>query len=564
MFVKRTCRYMVRECSLVGMVAFFLSIILSTNGLKLKTVQAQEVSSNITTTSSIPYQLVDARRHLRRLTLDLWGTLPSEEALLSQAPEQALSEAQVREILSHPKAQRFFRRFNAERFWPALGLGDIVNEAISLLLPASFYGDTGPHADRLFLIFTGIYQRGGFVPCSDEPVEYDENGELIFEEYPDGTQREGFTWVTPYWSDEAIKVCALEARAMESGIYGGACDETQGLLTGECGCGASLERCMSIESAQVFLKAFQEQMEYMALEHSGAAGYEARSYFDLFTRQDELVNGPLVHYYRYIAPMVLDPMILQAPSELDSLPLLDFSNRETWVWVDRRSDLHSGILTSLTYLLRFPTARSRANRVSTQLLCTPFVASSDRLPAPEDPCSQNPNLSERCGCSDCHSRLEPLAAYWGRFADNGSLFLDPDDFPSFDAECARCADPNITCSERCRQFYVHESFQENGLEIPDDYLGVLKSYEWRNREEIRHIEQGPKALFAQRVNQVKLARCTTEHLFKTLISKEATQGDWIRLEHYVSRFLEHQNLAELTYEILSDPAYLDVDQAELP
>lgn len=505
---------------------------------------------------------LESRRHLRRLTLDLWGTLPTEEVLLDLSLEHPLELQDVERILRDPRAAYFFNRYHLDRYWPVLEIAELLNPASALLLPASFYGDLGPDADRLFLILTGITQRGGFVPCADEPAQFDADGELEFEDYPDGTRREGFVWITPYWSETPVKVCALEARSAETGRYGTRCDQAIGLSNGECGCGSTLERCASIESAQILISSFKEQVEREGLDHSGLEEGGPR-YFELFTRGDEIINGPIAHYYRYIAPMVNDPIIRFSPIDDAPLSTLTFLDLTEWIRAERRAPIHSGILTSFPFLLRFPTARSRANRLSSELFCEPFVASGDRLPSPEDECSLNPDLSSRCGCSDCHARLEPLAAHWGRFADRGALYLNPQDFPSFDPTCAVCDRQSRSCSEYCRTFYTYESLAERGLPIPDDSLGLLKSYQWRTREEISWIEAGPSSLMNTENAKARLSLCTTVKLFEQLMARSPEGEDWNFIRELSDRFSSHENLAELTLELLMSPLYLSVNQAEL-
>jgi len=485
-----------------------------------------------------------ARRLLRRLSLDLWGAPPSLDALQS-LEAWPTSDEQLSELLSDARASHWVTRFHEDLFWPALEIGDLINPAASLLLPATFYeGPLG--GQQLFTLFTGLTRRGGLVPCLDQPAEWNEAGELVMEEQADGTLREGVVWVTPYWSEEPVKVCALESLAEEAGPGGVACDSFEGLASGFCGCGATLERCASIDSALTLLASFRAQVAQYASTHSA----EGANYFELLTRSEEPVNGPIAHYYRHLASAAIDPVVLVAPITPDQLPSLDFSQQDEWRWAERAAPVHSGLLTSTPFLLRFQTARARANRVSQALLCEPFIASNGVLPSPEDECSQEPNLRLRCGCADCHARLEPLSAHWARFSDAGALYLDPERFPSYLASCAACADGGA-CPDVCRRFYVSEA----PTEAHRDYLGVLKAYEWRSPDELERLEAGPRAQVSDALERGALSLCLTRQLFERLVGY-APQGDALaRARGYAVEFAERGSMPLLMRRLLQDPSY---------
>jgi len=491
-----------------------------------------------------PSELRAARRLLRRLTLDLWGEPPSLEALQS-LERWPSSEQQLDALLSDERASYWLTRFHEDIFWPALEIGDLINPAASLLLPATFYeGPLG--GEQLFTLFTGLSRRGGLVPCLDEPAAWDEEGALIMEEQADGTRREGYVWVTPYWSEEPVKVCALESLAEESGPAGVSCESFEGLSSGRCGCGATLERCASIDSALELLSSFRDQVARYAAEHAA----EGADYFALLTRAEEPVNGPIAHYYRHLASSAIDPIVLVAPINRAELPSLDFKDRDVWRWTSRAAPVHSGLLTSTPFLLRFQTARARANRVSQALLCEPFIATSGVLPSPEDDCSQEPNLRRRCGCADCHARLEPLSAHWARFSDAGALYLDPERFPSYLASCAACADDG-PCPDLCKRFYVSEAPSE----AHRDYLGVLKAYEWRGADEIERLEAGPSALIEEAISRGALPRCLTQQLFERLVGRAPHAEERERLRGYAQEFASDASLRALIKRLLNDTSY---------
>ncbi len=462
---------------------------------------------------------VDRFRLLRQLTLDLAGRVPTVDELEAVRDADDVGEAQVDALLAAPEFSNFVRRHHRDLLWPATDAIEVVNAAVALLLPAQLYmyeGDGDP--DRLFLLFTGVYGRGGLVPCKDEPAEWDEDGNLIFETLPDGTRREGWVMVEPYWAPGTeVKVCALEARIQPVSETGVPCDTAQGLLTGTCGCGPNLQRCASIPVALDVALSLQEQVMRM-VERPIAEG---RPYTDALIGQTEEVNGPLVHYYRYLAPMALDPIILEPPVPVAELPDVPYGDAE-WHPAPRAHAKHSGLLTSMSYLLRFQTDRARANRFYNAFLCEPFVAPPNGLPSPNDECSQEPNLRKRCGCNYCHGRLEPAAAYWGRFANAGTYYLDPATYPTYLARCAACAEnPDRMCDFICDRFYVSE------IGHPDEapYAGVLKSYQWRDADEVAHVEAGPQALVEANIENGKLAQCVTRKVFERLYHRPMSPSE---------------------------------------
>jgi hypothetical protein len=180
-------------------------------------------------------------------------------------------------------------------------------------------------------------------------------------------------------------VCALEARAVAKASNGEPCTSYTGVLTGSCGCGEGLRYCLSLESGDAIRQSLRTQME-RAIEGPMRSG---APYFDFLTEQTEELDGPLTHYYKYIAQIAVDPMIFTppvAPALIDARPFVDTD----WHSYPRAA-FNSGILTSLQFLLRFQTSRARANRYWDAFLCAPFQAPDLELPSPNDPCSLNPN-----------------------------------------------------------------------------------------------------------------------------------------------------------------------------
>jgi hypothetical protein len=457
---------------------------------------------------------VDRFRYLRQLTLDLWGRVPTEAELRALVDQESVPDATVDALLASPEFDTFLTRHHSDLLFPNINGLDFVSPS-ALLLPAQYAGAQGDPT-RLFNLFVSFYERRElYAPCKDEPAEFDENGEPVFEEMPDGTRREGYVMVEPYWAPGTeVKVCAAEAKTNATNSAGIACTTAQGMFSGECGCGPDLEHCADYYVALGMITNLRDQMMRMVLEpiHAG------RPYTELLTDVHEPLNGPLAHYYKHLAPMAIDPLVLVPPVPPAELADVQYSDAE-WVTYARTPALHSGVLTSLSYLLRFQTGRARANRFYNAFLCEPFQAPTDGLPSPNDACSQEPNLRERCGCNYCHSRLEPAAAHWARFAEAGTMYIDPALYPVFEPRCAACAEhPERSCDPLCEKFYVTDI----GHEKERPFAGVLKAYEWRDRAEIENVEAGPRKAVEAAIADGRLASCTVTKVFERLYRREPT------------------------------------------
>lgn len=458
---------------------------------------------------------VDRFRQLRQLSLDLWGRVPTQaelEAVMDQDASTPLEQSTIEAMVESEEFWTFVRRYHFDLLWPNVEALDLVETASALLLPAYFYEYSDQSHDALFLLYTAQYNRGGLVPCKNEPAEFDDQGYPIMEEWPDGTMREGWVMVTPYWApDTQVKVCALEARTVEKAYNGAECDTLVGLYSGGCGCGPSLNHCLGIDSALELQASLRDQF----MRYIEAPIREGRSYFDVLLDPEEEVNGPLIHYYRYLAPMTFDPIVQIPPIPVASLPEVPYTDKE-WRRL-KRSPEHSGILTSMLYLLRFQTARARANRFYSAFLCSPFQAPDVDLPSPNDECSNEPNLRERCGCNYCHATLEPAAAHWAGFADAGTMFMNELLFPPYRADCATCAETG-TCDFFCERFYLTEA----GHPKLEEYVGWMESYVFRDDAEVDSLHEGPAALVEKNLGGPALTNCVVEKVFDKLYHRELT------------------------------------------
>ena len=156
---------------------------------------------------------VDRYRYLRQLTLDLLRRVPSVEELEALDGALDVDEAAIDALIAHEDFDALITRHHQDLLWPNFNHFELVSPAIALLLPATFYDpayEETERPDRLFTIYTGLYERGGFVPCGDWPAEFDAQGDPVMVPHDDGTMRDGYVLMPTYWSGgEPVPVCAL-------------------------------------------------------------------------------------------------------------------------------------------------------------------------------------------------------------------------------------------------------------------------------------------------------------------------------------------------------------------
>jgi len=455
---------------------------------------------------------VDRFAYLRQLSLDLWGRVPTYDELEQLSGQDDVTATHVDAMLDDDRFAAFVNRYHADLLLPFLDPFKLINFAASFLAPPAF-ADPLDTDTRLFTYYTALYTRGAIVPCADEPAQFNPDGSPVLTDRGDGILLDGYVMVEPYWAPGTqVKVCALEARTAAANAAGQDCTQYGGMASGTCGCGPNLERCQSVESSAMIRDALVDQMLNMLRTPIA----EGRSYFDALVGNTELVNGPIVHYYKHHAPLLVDPFFVYPPVALAQLPDVPFDDT-TWREVTRVTPAHSGLLTSMSYLLRFQTARARASRFWDVFLCTPFQAPDAELPSPDEPCSDEPDLRLRCGCNGCHAQLEPAAAYWSRFVDAGTAYLDPVQFPVQQPACGACG-ADVLCNFVCDRFYLTQP----GHPKEEAWVNTLQQYVFRNEAEMANAEAGPSALVEQYLQSGQLAMCTATRLWTRLHNRPPT------------------------------------------
>ncbi|MEM8608686.1 MAG: DUF1549 domain-containing protein [Myxococcota bacterium] len=491
-------------------------------------------------------------RFLRQVTLDLYGRPPTIEEYEQLHGDADVDDAKVDEMLASPE---FFDRladYHRGFLWTALpSNGDLFDTFIERFERGE--GEVWSVFDKQ------IAFRGAYEPCLDMPhTSFDGNGRPLpmqtgymegeCAQTESGCNMDGWVEMSPYWDpDLTLRVCAFDAQEFERGIdqneNGEFTDCGRDNFDAGCGCGPALRYCAA-EGPNGNANEIRE-----ALTNEPARIFEGiikagRPYIDAFSTNQTYFNGALRHYYRYLQ---------RNGDELSGIE--DSAYTADWELIDR-PEHHSGILTTMGYLLRHTSQRARVNRLYTAFLCDPFVAPAGGLPSATDPCSQNPDLSERCGCAACHTTIEPATTYFGRWEE--ADFNYRQDLELYRENCATC-EPG-ECSNTCRRDYVTRELETEPGSLGDE-AGKLLTVAWRTPEEAAAIDRGPSGLFDDPTTSDKLASCAVQNFSEFLFSRELTtneKGDW--LPSQVGTFRDNgYDFIQMAKDVVLDPRYRRID-----
>jgi hypothetical protein len=457
---------------------------------------------------------LNATRWLRATSLSIRGEVPTPAEYAAVAAAEDTRDAWLLEdtvaaivdewLVSDAFAERFVR-LHRDLFWN--NISDQPLQAVNVSLSAGNNTTTswfrnGTMATRY---------RGRQVSCLNEPARFDDEGNVLTTTQTDGSQREGWVWVNPYWAPESqIRVCAFDAQDKLVSNNGVDCNSTAGQSEKDCGCGPNLRWCASGTQALQIARSFMEDAE----RRMRNIIKEDRSYLDLLTSKRGWVNGPIVHFLKYMSVQTR-VRVMPVMTDVSQLPEIPFHETNTWVEVNL-GDHHSGLLTSASYLLRFQTDRSRANRFYTAFLCQPFNPPAGGLPVADEASIHEPDLQLRAGCNYCHALLEPAAAHWARWGERGMTYLGADEFPAFDLTCATCARSTIPCPARCSTHYVVNPSSRS----EETWTGWLTGYTFMRESSMRSIEEGPELLVHRSAVDGRLPRCVARTAAERLLGQE--------------------------------------------
>ncbi|MDP3234115.1 MAG: DUF1585 domain-containing protein [Myxococcales bacterium] len=371
-------------------------------------------------------------------------------------------------------------------------------------------------------------------------------------------QREGVVMTdAPYWDTTTVgqvPMCAVEAQTRDTNPWTmESC--TTGRFTGDrsCGCGVKSNRCetsnTTLHNARV--AAFNDEPLLIA----DSVLRREEDYFNILTTRRSFVNGSLSQLYRQNQSSL--SWLVTPPTARDAIP--DVSLNDTATWAEyTRDEYASGVLTTPSWLYRFPTQRARVNHFYEVFLCKHFAPEAGAIaPPPEDSCNRENNLAKRCGCSYCHATIEPMGAHWGRFGERNAQFLAPDTFPRLDARCRDCAlAGDTTCNNECGN-YVMQAFDGDGA----NSLGLLRTYLYRTPDEEPNIVGGPRLMVQRFLQTGELEQCAVRNIWNHLLGRPMTsQEESLYLTPLAQGFAtDGHNLKALMQRVVATEAYRRID-----
>ncbi len=485
-----------------------------------------------------PEEVMDLHRLVRAWSLDVRGTIPTEAEYTAvedggmEAAETLLDEW----LVSDAFADRVVRT-HRDLLWNNVTDVTLVNTRGRIRATGGLWWRRSSQA---------IFYRGGNVGCRNVEATYDADGMLETVADANGYEQEGYVWVNPYWAPNTpVKVCAFDAQDALVSPLGTDCSTSAGGTDRGCGCGPELRHCSTAAIEREITAAFAMDVDLRVR----AMVTGETSYVDLFDATSGYVNGPIVHYWKYLRTFQRMPMS-PAPVDLEGLPDLPFDDKE-FTLIDMGGH-HAGILTSPAFLLRFQTDRARANRFYTSFLCQPFNAPNGGVPVADEHAQTEPDLQVRAGCDYCHALLEPAAAHWGRWGERGSAYLSPEDHPPFDESCHLCATAGLPCSARCRSFYTVATLDPK----EDEFVGWMNAYYFRRAEHELYVEEGPEFLVYNTVVDGRFPTCVSETSTERLLGRPITVDEEPLVDEIAQKFVASgYSYREATRAVLTNDIY---------
>lgn len=460
---------------------------------------------------------VDRFQLLRRLSLDLRQRAPTLDEYAAIEQDEPSVDALADRFLASPELEQTIRAYHRDLLWPNLR-GALMFNALTQLAPSGGPGSPlSMTSDERTAVYRGLPANRA---CADrEQLEFEPDGTPV--PGPDGL--DGWVMVEPYWAPgTTVKVCAFEAQdkqvAQDADALGrpwaAPCHLSGAYVSRKCGCGPRLSYCNFGHTRDAIRAALVEQL----LRLVDAVVLSDRPYTDVLLTREVEVNGPAAHYLRWQWGFAAD--VLMVPDGDWTPPDVPFTAPNRWVSAER-GPAHAGLLTLPAYLLKFQTNRSRANRFHNAFLCQPFQPPPGGLKLVA---SNEPDVAKRPGCSYCHQTLEPAAAWWGRFVEQGASWLDPAVYPVDNDACRRRDwDGDPLLRSICLRAYVSGRSPE----------GVLRAYEFARDgspeavELVRHAAAGPRGLAEEAIADGRFAACTVRKWWRHLLRREPTAAELV-------------------------------------
>jgi hypothetical protein len=485
---------------------------------------------------------LDPHEYLRALSLDIRGVVPTMDELelvdgMDDVPVEWIEEW----LAGDEFAARVVRR-HRELLWPNIGNVDLLHFRRAL---GSFMSADGVRVYYRTAVDADI--RGADVPCADRPAEYAPDGSLVYIE-EGGARREGWVEVEPYWAPgTTVRACAYDAYANRYTAAGADCASSGTAYDLGCGCGPNLRWCHTGAHQDAIQRYLAEDVE----RRIAANVLDDRPYEELLTGRRAFVNGPLVFFWREQRELFSQVPLVPAALDPDHLPDLEYGDADTWVEIEL-PEAHAGVLTSPVYLLRFQTNRARASRFHDGFLCQPFQPPPGGLPVGDEASQRQPDVQLRDGCQYCHALLEPAAAHWGRWGQQGGGYLDPVGYPVYRPECADCARGFQACTSDCSLHYVTRALSPE--EAP--YLGMLRAYRFLRPEHASYVDEGPARLVRTALADDRLPSCTVRRTVQWLMGRDPEEREEAWAQDIVLRFVGTDfSYREVVLAVVTSDAY---------
>lgn len=500
-----------------------------------------------------PQEPQSSLQYLRRMSLDLRGHLPSLEELQTVTNEKRVPLTIIDKMLKSQEFTEQIRLYHKDLLWANIQNTRFVNQVWRF----AGNGNTQPYY-LPNITRRRLYRQNDLAPCTNTPAKFDAKGNLVTTTRsrndragnPTTYQDEGYVMVAPYWApDTKIKVCAFDAQsALTAKNTSGRdidCSKSSGAKG--CGCGPGLRWCMTATIENNLRADLVEQTLRFVENIIRNDG----SYAGVIQSREMDINGTIAHYLRY-QTHTAGGLLYATPTQQFQVPseqTLKGHERSKWIKV-QRGKLHSGLLTMPLYLLKFASNRGRANRFYNAFLCSYFQAPPGGLPPASDDCHNEPNLMKRCGCKNCHQSVEPLASYWGRWAEAGLAALDPAAFPAKSDTCSMAANRN---NATCRRLY----FTSPNHPDEEQYRGLLLPYLFATPQMKLNIEDGPNALATKYIDNGQFSVCTTRKMWNWFVGTAPTPQQEEMILQLASDFqANNHNLRSLVRAIVSRPEYI--------
>lgn len=504
-----------------------------------------------------------ALQYLRRLSLDLRGRVPDlreiDEVLAAGHVEPALIER----MIQSDELVRQTERMHRDLLWTNITDQRLTNNQWQVQAPGN-RGRFGviPAYTLAAPARAQRYRGDQYASCLDQPAQRDEEtGEILTT--PDPTDpmitREGWVEVQPYWAmGTTIKVCAFDAQDNLTGLDPGGrtVDCSSGVNSKQCGCGPNLRWCESLQD-NTKLKILSS-MDQQLLRFANDIVKNDRPYTDLLKGKDMEINGPISFWLR-TQTQIPGGTLVQSAQQNYPVPELPFEATDTWVKVDR-GERHSGVLSMPSYLVKFQSDRGRANRFYNAFLCQHFEPRT-ALPPSSDPCHQELDLTQRCGCKDCHVALEPAAAHWGRWAEAGLMPLNVQQYPKYNGCCTTprgaCPPGQMSNAALCQRFYITAREAPRPDSPMARFLGVMKPYVFADAAIEANIAGGPEKIADEAIASGEFAACTAKRLWTQFMAHNPAVEDQARLEEITAGFKQGYSLRKLIREIVTSDQYIE-------